>query len=86
MRMYRLWRLSAAALLLSRTVSAATLTGRVTDPDGRPYARVDTQILSRNFDLLARVLNVSDRYYEEALGFSASRRSAIVGVRVAAGR
>src|SRR5437879_10277641 len=38
MRMYRLWRLLAAALLLSRTVSAATLNGRVTAPDGRPVA------------------------------------------------
>ena len=42
--------------------------------------------VTRNFDLYARVLNVTDRYYEEALGFPALRRNAIVGVRVAAGR
>ncbi|PYR14518.1 MAG: hypothetical protein DMG00_03230 [Acidobacteria bacterium] len=41
---------------------------------------------TRNFDVYARVLNVTDRAYEEALGFPALRRSAIVGVRVAAGR
>ena len=40
----------------------------------------------RNLDAYARLLNVADREYEEALGFPALRRSAIVGVRVAAGR
>ena len=34
----------------------------------------------------ARVLNLADRAYEETLGYPALRRSAIVGLRVAAGR
>jgi outer membrane cobalamin receptor len=34
----------------------------------------------------ARVLNLTDRAYEETLGFPALRRSGMVGVRVAAGR
>ncbi len=42
--------------------------------------------LRANLDLFGRVLNVTDRQYEEALGFPALRRSGIVGVRVAAGR
>jgi outer membrane receptor protein involved in Fe transport len=42
--------------------------------------------MTRNFDVYARILNVTDREYEEALGFPALRRSGIVGVRVAAGR
>jgi outer membrane cobalamin receptor len=42
--------------------------------------------VTRNLDLTARVSNIGDREYEEALGFPALRRSAIVGVRLAAGR
>jgi outer membrane cobalamin receptor len=42
--------------------------------------------VARNVDVYARILNVTDRAYEEALGFPALRRSGIVGVRVAAGR
>jgi outer membrane cobalamin receptor len=37
-------------------------------------------------ELTARVLNVGDRAYEETLGYPALRRSAMVGLRVAAGR
>ena len=34
----------------------------------------------------ARVLNLFDRQYEEVFGYPAPRRTAFVGVRVAAGR
>jgi outer membrane receptor protein involved in Fe transport len=37
-------------------------------------------------EVYARVLNIANRAYEEALGFPALGRSGIVGVRVAAGR
>jgi outer membrane receptor protein involved in Fe transport len=37
-------------------------------------------------DVYGRVLNVTDRAYEEALGFPALRRSALIGVRIAASR
>jgi len=37
-------------------------------------------------DVYARVLNLADRAYEETLGYSALRRTGMVGVRVAAGR
>ena len=40
--------------------------------------------LTRALAVYARVLNVTDRAYEETLGFPALRRSAIVGLRVAA--
>ncbi len=39
-----------------------------------------------HLSVYARVLNIGDRAYEEALGFPALRRSGIVGIRVAAGR
>jgi outer membrane cobalamin receptor len=42
--------------------------------------------VARQLDVFARVINVTDRVYEEAFGFPALRRSAIAGVRVAAGR
>ncbi len=42
--------------------------------------------LTRNFDLFVRGLNLTDREYEEVLGYPALRRSGIVGVRVAANR
>jgi outer membrane cobalamin receptor len=55
----------------------------------RGYAVVNVGASMRiggNLDVYARVLNATDRAYEEALGFPALRRSGIVGVRVAAGR
>ncbi len=42
--------------------------------------------LRSGLDLFARVTNLLDRQYEEAFGFPALGRSAIVGIRVAAGR
>ncbi len=42
--------------------------------------------LTSQLAVYARVLNLADRAYEETLGYPALRRSAIVGVRVAAGR
>ena len=42
--------------------------------------------LLHGIDVFGRVLNVTDRYYEEALGFPALRRSGMVGVRVVTGR
>ena len=42
--------------------------------------------ISRGLELYARVLNIADRAYEEALGFPALRRSVIAGIRVAASR
>jgi outer membrane receptor protein involved in Fe transport len=40
----------------------------------------------KNFQVFVRALNLTDREYEETLGFPALRRSGIVGVRIAAGR
>ena len=37
-------------------------------------------------EVFARVLNLFDRHYEEALGYPALGRSGMVGVRIAAGR
>ena len=37
-------------------------------------------------DVTARVLNLADRRYEETLGYPALRRSAMVGIRIAASR
>jgi outer membrane cobalamin receptor len=42
--------------------------------------------VSRNIDVIARVSNLFNRSYEEALGFPALGRAASVGVRVTAGR
>lgn len=42
--------------------------------------------LSRNFEAYARVTNLLDRDYEDALGYPAQARSASVGLRVAIGR
>lgn len=42
--------------------------------------------IHRRVDLFGRVTNLVDRAYEEALGFPATGRSAIAGLRVAAGR
>ena len=42
--------------------------------------------LTKNVDVFVRSLNLSDREYEEVLGYPALRRSGIVGVRVAASR
>ena len=53
------------------------------------YAVVNTGAawrLARNMELFARITNLFDRYYEEALGFPALGRGATVGLRVAAGR
>lgn len=41
---------------------------------------------ARSVEVFGRVTNLFDRHYEEALGFPALGRSAIVGLRVAAGR
>jgi outer membrane cobalamin receptor len=43
-------------------------------------------IFKRRLELFARIENLFDRSYEEALGFPALGRGAMVGVRVAAGR
>lgn len=48
-------------------------------------AGVSLRVL-RHADLIVRVTNLLDRAYEEILGFPAPGRSAIVGVRLAAGR
>jgi outer membrane cobalamin receptor len=42
--------------------------------------------VTRQFEVIARVTNLFNRSYEEALGYPAMGRSALVGVRVAAGR
>ncbi|MGE0464574.1 MAG: TonB-dependent receptor [Vicinamibacterales bacterium] len=42
--------------------------------------------LARSVTVQARVLNLFDRAYEEVLGYPAPRRTAYVGVRLAAGR
>jgi outer membrane cobalamin receptor len=42
--------------------------------------------VSRNVEIVASVANLLDRRYEETLGFPALGRSAMAGVRVAAGR
>jgi len=42
--------------------------------------------LARGLDVFARVLNLLDRDYEQALGFPAPGRTAFAGVRLAAGR
>ena len=42
--------------------------------------------LTRHFNVFVRGLNLTDREYEEALGYPALRRSGIVGVRVASSR
>ena len=42
--------------------------------------------LTKNIDVFVRGLNLSDREYEEVLGYPALRRSGIVGVRIAASR
>ena len=42
--------------------------------------------LTPQIEVYARVLNLADREYEEALGFPALRRSGIVGLRVATSR
>ena len=42
--------------------------------------------LTRSLEVLARVSNLLDRYYEEALGFPSPGRLATAGVRVAFGR
>jgi hypothetical protein len=40
----------------------------------------------RTVDLFVRGLNLSDRRYEETLGFPALERSGVAGVRLALGR
>ena len=42
--------------------------------------------ITRGVDVFARVLNLFDRAYEEALGYPMPGRTAFGGVRVAAGR
>jgi outer membrane cobalamin receptor len=42
--------------------------------------------LTKNIDVFVRGLNLSDREYEEVLGYPALRRSGIAGVRIAASR
>src|SRR5262245_29019625 len=42
--------------------------------------------LTKNIDVFVRGLNLTDREYEEVLGYPALRRSGIVGIRVAASR
>jgi outer membrane receptor protein involved in Fe transport len=42
--------------------------------------------LTRNLEFFGRITNLFDRDYEEALGFPGLPRSALVGLRVAAGR
>ena len=42
--------------------------------------------VTRNLQVFVRALNLTDREYEETLGYPARRRSGIVGVRIAAGR
>lgn len=42
--------------------------------------------VGRHLQVFARGLNLTDREYEETLGYPALRRSGIVGVRIAAGR
>jgi hypothetical protein len=42
--------------------------------------------ISRQFEAYARVSNLLDRDYEDALGYPAQARSASVGLRVAIGR
>jgi outer membrane cobalamin receptor len=42
--------------------------------------------LTQSIDAFARVSNVLDNAYEEALGYPAPGRSAFVGVRFAPGR
>jgi outer membrane receptor protein involved in Fe transport len=110
-------------LALAPPAWAATLGGRVTDPQGRPVAGAqvvvstsfvttaialtdaagafELEFFSAGYSVLnaglsipvrsgvevyARGLNLADRSYEETLGYPALGRSAMVGVRVAAGR
>ena len=57
--------------------------------DAPGYAVVNTGgswSIARSVEVFARVTNLFDRDYEEALGFPALGRSGIVGLRVAAGR
>jgi outer membrane receptor protein involved in Fe transport len=42
--------------------------------------------LARQFSVLARVANLLDSSYEESFGFPSPRRTAMIGVRLAAGR
>jgi outer membrane cobalamin receptor len=42
--------------------------------------------LTRGIEIIGRVSNLFDREYEDALGFPALGRSAMVGLRIAAGR
>jgi outer membrane cobalamin receptor len=67
MRMHRLWRLFATALLLSRTVSAATLSGRVTDPDGRPVAGARIVVVGALGAVADRESNSDGRFEIDAL-------------------
>lgn len=53
------------------------------------YAVINTGVtirVSRHVDVFARATNLFDRQYEEAFGFPSLRRTANVGVRLAAGR
>jgi outer membrane cobalamin receptor len=42
--------------------------------------------VTRDVEIIGRISNVFDRDYEEALGFPALGRTAMVGLRIAAGR
>jgi outer membrane cobalamin receptor len=42
--------------------------------------------VARELEVYARVTNLADRAYEDALGFPAQARSATIGLRVAVGR
>jgi outer membrane cobalamin receptor len=57
--------------------------------DAPGYAVVNTGAAWRatnNVELFARITNLFDRSYEEALGFPALRRGAVAGLRLVAGR
>jgi outer membrane cobalamin receptor len=42
--------------------------------------------VAKELEVYARVTNLADRAYEDALGFPAQARSATIGLRVAVGR
>jgi outer membrane receptor protein involved in Fe transport len=54
---------------------------------GYVVANAGTSVrVAGGIDVTARVLNLTDRQYEETLGYPALRRSAMIGIRIAAGR
>jgi outer membrane receptor protein involved in Fe transport len=80
----------AQVLVRGRTLDAEPAfgpTGGLYDNPGHTVANAGASLrVARGVTVQGRILNLFDARYEEVFGFPAPRRTAYVGVRIAAGR